>query len=133
MTFERFIGTGCAQFKFGEEMSRVIQKMDNPKISVLSKEYGSYAVYDYGVEYLFDDEKLCLVQYEVPRVKSLHFYQHKITSNTKIDDFKSYLDEVGVGYSEIKRDDQFILETNAGVKIYFSESDGLFKAAMKTW
>jgi hypothetical protein len=133
MSFDQFVRSGHAKFNFGDEMLCVVRKTHNAEVIELNKDFGSYAVYEDGVEYLFEDGMLCLVQYDTSRIECLCFNGHAITSTTRLNDFKSCLDEAGVVYSEAYRDNQVILETDGGVKIYFDESDGLFQTAMKTW
>lgn len=131
VTFQYFLINGSTSFVFGEFYETLLGCLQNYRSYELDKNAGSFAIHYAGIEFLFDDYKLCLVQYEISRVLQLYINKNKITGITSINDFKKYLDEVDVGYLEEEKYGQKILRTDKGVKIYF-ESD-LFSTAMKSW
>ncbi|BES83515.1 hypothetical protein PEC302107_40140 [Pectobacterium araliae] len=131
MTFQSFLINGRTSFVFGEFYETVLGGLKNSKSFELDRRSGSFAIYYMGIEFLFDNYKLCLVQYEISRVLQLYVNKNKITGSTSIDDFKGYLDEIDIRYLEEEKDGQIILITNQGVKIYFEEN--LFSTAMKSW
>ncbi|WP_420064556.1 hypothetical protein [Pectobacterium colocasium] len=131
MTFQYFLINGRTFFAFGESYETVLNSLRNNKFYELDRCSSSFSIYYSGIELLFDDYKLCLVQYEISRVLQLYINKNKITRSTSIDDFKGYLDEIDVRYLEEERDGQIILITNKNVKIYFEEN--LFSTAIKSW
>lgn len=131
MTFQSFLVNGRTSFAFGEFYETVLGSLKNYRSYELDKYSGSFAIYYGGVELLFDNYKLCLVQYEISRVLQLYINKNKITESTSIDNFKGYLNEINVSYLEEEKDGQKILMTNHNVKIYFEEE--LFSTAIKSW
>ncbi|AYH02947.1 hypothetical protein F6Q07_22945 [Pectobacterium parmentieri] len=131
MTFQYFLINGRTSFVFGESYGSILDNFKNYKLYEIDKNSGSFAVHYDGVELLFDDYKLCLVQYEISRVFQLYINKNKITKNTSINEFKSYLDEINVSYLDEEIDGQRLLVTDHKVKIYFEET--LFSTAIKSW
>ena len=100
MTFEKFLKGETFPVTFGENLNTVISKLEYPQVYLISKEYESYGVYSQGIEYLFDMNELCLIQFEIDRLKQVYINKNKITENTNYDEFKGYLKQIKVEYEE---------------------------------
>lgn len=74
----------------GEEMSKTLSKIGKHDLCILDKEDHSYAAYDgAGVEYLFYMNKLCLIQFDISRIRKIIWVDHEIQYNTTYIDFKN--------------------------------------------
>ncbi|SET59367.1 hypothetical protein [Thorsellia anophelis] len=133
MIFEKFLKGEIYPVSFGENLDVVISKLAYPKVCLISKENELYAVYSQGVEYLFDMNKLCLIQFEISRIKQVYINQNKITKNTTYDEFKDYLKQIQLKYEEDYRDNQKILLINTGVKVYFDQVSNRLATVMRNW
>lgn len=132
MTFEKFLKGETFPVTFGENLNTVISKLEYPQVYLISKEYESYGVYSQGIEYLFDMNELCLIQFEIDRLKQVYINKNKITENTNYDEFKDYLKQIKVEYEEEYKDNQKILLLNSNVKVYFDGVSNKFTTAMRT-
>ena len=132
MTFEKFLKGETFPVTFGENLNTVISKLEYPQVYLISKEYKSYGVYSQGIEYLFDMNELCLIQFEIDRLKQVYINKNKITENTNYDEFKDYLKQIKVEYEEEYKDNQKILLLNSNVKVYFDGVSNKFTTAMRT-
>ena len=133
MTFEKFLKGETFPVTFGENLNTVISKLEYPQVYLISKEYELYGVYSQGIEYLFDMNELCLIQFEIDRLKQVYINKNKITENTNYDEFKGYLKQIKVEYKEEYKDNQKILLLNSNVKVYFDQVLNKFITAMRTW
>lgn len=131
--FDLFIRKGLLDFKFGEHIDEVISSLVNCKVCPIDKDVGQYSVFYNGIELLFDDNKLYLIQYEVDRAINLVFNGHYIDANTTYTQFKNYLNEANVSFREESKDQQKILITDSNVCIYFDQDDEVFLTAMQDW
>lgn len=131
--FDLFIRKGLLDFKFGEHIDEVISRLVNCKVCPIDKDVGQYSVFSNGIELLFDDNKLYLIQYEVDRTINLVFNDHFIDANTTYIQFKNYLNEANVSFREESKDQQKILITDSNVCIYFDQDDEVFLTAMQDW
>ena len=133
MIFEKFLKGETFPVTFGEDLNTVISKLEYPQVYLISKEYESYGVYSQGIEYLFDMNELCLIQFEIDRLKQVYINKNKITENTNYDEFKDYLKQIKVEYEEECKDNQKILLINNNIKVYFDQVSNKFITAMRTW
>ena len=133
MIFEKFLKGETFPVTFGEDLNTVISKLEYPQVYLISKEYKSYGVYSQGIEYLFDMNELCLIQFEIDRLKQVYINKNKITENTNYDEFKDYLKQIKVEYKEECKDNQKILLINNNVTVYFDQVSNKFITAMRTW
>ena len=133
MIFEKFLKGETFPVTFGEDLNTVISKLEYPQVYLISKEDESYGVYSQGIEYLFDMNELCLIQFEIDRLKQVYINKNKITENTNYDEFKDYLKQIKVEYEEECKDNQKILLINNNIKVYFDQVSNKFITAMRTW
>lgn len=133
MTFQSFIVNGRAHFDFGESRDVVSNNLKRYTLHEIDASNGIYAIYAYGIEYLFDNDKLCLVQYEISRLKQVYICSHKITDKTDLSEFIEFLSELNIAYSESSSNEQMILTMGSGVKIYFDCNSRKFLTALKSW
>ena len=133
MTFEKFLKGETFPVTFGEDLNTVISKLEYPQVYLISKEDKSYGVYSQGIEYLFDMNELCLIQFEIDRLKQVYINKNKITENTNYDEFKDYLKQIKVEYEEECKDNQKILLINNNITVYFDQVSNKFITAMRTW
>lgn len=133
MSFDLFIKKGLVDFKFGENIANVIEKLDNYKLCPINENTGQFGIFYNGIELLFDDNKLYLVQYEFDRVHDLFFNGHHIQYNTTYTHFRAFLTEAKVSFSEKSEGTQKILITDNNVYIYFNQDDERFLTAMQSW
>lgn len=133
MIFEKFLKGETFPVTFGEDLNTVISKLEYPQVYLISKEYELYGVYSQGIEYLFDMNELCLIQFEIDRLKQVYINKNKITENTNYDEFKDYLKQIKVEYKEEYKDNQKILLLNSNVTVYFDQVSNKFITAMRTW
>ena len=133
MIFEKFLKGETFPVTFGEDLNTVISKLEYPQVYLISKEDESYGVYSQGIEYLFDMNELCLIQFEIDRLKQVYINKNKITENTNYDEFKDYLKQIKVEYEEECKDNQKILLINNNVTVYFDQVSNKFITAMRTW
>ena len=133
MIFEKFLKGETFPVTFGENLNTVISKLEYPQVYLISKEDESYGVYSQGIEYLFDMNELCLIQFEIDRLKQVYINKNKITENTNYDEFKDYLKQIKVEYKEEYKDNQKILLLNSNVTVYFDQVSNKFITAMRTW
>ena len=77
--------------------------------------------------------ELCLIQFEIDRLKQVYINKNKITENTNYDEFKNYLKQIKVEYKEECKDNQKILLINNNVTVYFDQVSNKFITAMRTW
>ena len=132
MIFEKFLKGETFPVTFGEDLNTVISKLEYPQVYLISKEDESYGVYSQGIEYLFDMNELCLIQFEIDRLKQVYINKNKITENTNYDEFKDYLKQIKVEYEEECKDNQKILLINNNIKVYFDQVSNKFITAMRT-
>ena len=132
MIFEKFLKGETFPVTFGEDLNTVISKLEYPQVYLLSKEDKLYGVYSQGIEYLFDMNELCLIQFEIDRLKQVYINKNKITENTNYDEFKDYLKQIKVEYEEECKDNQKILLINNNIKVYFDQVSNKFITAMRT-
>ena len=133
MTFQSFVVSGRSSFDFGESREVVSNNLKKYTLHEIDASNGIYAIYSYGVEYLFDNDKLCLVQYQISRVRQVYICTHKITEETSLYEFIDYLSNLNVTYRENSENEQIVLIMESGVKIYFDSYSRKFIAALKSW
>lgn len=133
MTFQSFIVSGVSSFEFGESLETIVNSLAKYSINEIDSDNGTYVIYFNGIEYLFDNKTLCLVQYEISRLKQVYICRHKITEKTLLLDFKEYLEEICIKYNEDIINDQIVLLTESNVKIYFDYESKKFLTALKSW
>lgn len=133
MTFQSFVVSGRSYFDFGESREVVSNNLKKYTLHEIDASNGIYAIYSYGVEYLFDNDKLCLVQYEISRVRQVYICTHKITEETSLYEFIDYLSNLNVTYRESSENEQIVLVMESGVKIYFDSYSHKFITALKSW
>ena len=133
MIFEKFLKGETFPVTFGENLNTVISKLEYPQVYLISKEDESYGVYSQGIEYLFDMNELCLIQFEIDRLKQVYINKNKITENTNYDEFKGYLKQIKVEYEEEEYiDNQKILLIKNNITVYFDGVSNKFTTAMRT-
>ena len=133
MTFEKFLKGETFPVTFGEDLNTVISKLEYPQVYLISKEYELYGVYSQGIEYLFDMNELCVIQFEIDRLKQVYINKNKITENTNYDEFKGYLKQIKVEYEEEEYiDNQKILLIKNNITVYFDGVSNKFTTAMRT-
>jgi len=133
MTFQSFVVRGRSSFDFGESREVVANNLKRYSLHEIDASNGIYAIYSYGIEYLFDNDKLCLVQYEISRVRQVYICTHKITEETGLYEFIDYLSNLNVTYIESSENEQIVLMMASGVKIYFDSYSRKFITALKSW
>ncbi|MEQ4618520.1 MAG: hypothetical protein ABN482_10770 [Corticimicrobacter sp.] len=131
MDFQSFIAHGQVSVAFGTTYEALPEGVKTIRRHDIDKASGAFALYPDGIELLFEDGRLCLVQYEIARLGTLCLAGNLITGQTSLQDFKGYLDAMRISYTECTQDDQQILVTTQHVKIYFE--NGMFATALKSW
>jgi len=132
MTFDDFV-KGNLEVKFGASLETLMPGFHKPTVQMISESEQCFGVFSKGIEYLFDMNQLCLVQYDISRIREMSFNRHPIKETTSLEAFKGYLAEAGVGFEEERKDGQTILLTATGVKLYFDGQTQCFSTAMKSW
>jgi hypothetical protein len=132
MTFDDFV-KGKLQVRFGASLETLMPGFHKPTVQMISEPDQRFGVFSRGIEYLFDMNQLCLVQYDISRIRKMSFNRHPIDETTSVEAFKDYLTEAGVGFEEERKDGQTILLTTTGVKLYFDGQTPCFSTAMKSW
>lgn len=132
-TFQHFIthGTGAAQFN--TSLARVLENLSHYELKEIDPSSAQYALYHYGVEYLFDSNELCLIQYDISRLQQVYVGAHKVTAYTRYTEMKAYLSQQQIPFSEQICEQQPVLLTAGQVKLYFEPQLCTFVTALKTW
>lgn len=131
MDFQSFLANGQVSIAFGTAYEALPEGFKAIRCHDIDKAAGAFALYLDGIELLFDDSRLCLIQYEIARMEAIRMGDNIITGQTTIQDFKTYLDDLHISYAERNQDDQQLLLTAHNVKVYFE--NGEFSAALKSW
>ncbi|HEL2977468.1 TPA: hypothetical protein UMB92_000278 [Stenotrophomonas maltophilia] len=131
MIFDDFVN-GRSTVRFGASLESLMPGFQKPDVQMISEPDQRFAVFSQGIEYLFDMNQLCLVQYDIWRIHEMSFHGHPIDASTSVEAFEGYLSEAGLAFRQEHSDGQIILLTATGVKLYFDGQTRCFCTGMKS-
>lgn len=133
MTFESFIKGDVYPFREEESLEEVKSKLVNGMVHSINERDQAYAIHAQGAEFLFEMNQLWLIQYELGQVDAFVFENKIVDKDTSYNDFIALLTKSNISFKKENKNQQKILITFEGVKIFFGEKDNKFQAAIKSW
>ncbi|WP_127960447.1 hypothetical protein [Serratia microhaemolytica] len=88
---------------------------------------GVWFVLRFGVEYIFENNELCFIEYNMDRISQVFLSQHKVTRKSSGCEIEKYLTEIGVDFS-ISREETLKITTSTGVELFFDDNEQFIRA-----
>jgi len=126
--FVRFLATGTTGFTsagLGSAEAEVRGAAAAAGLAVTRAELdpgaGAFGIFAGGVEFLFDDDQLTCVQFEVDRTGPLDLAGTRVGEDTTLEEFTRALDRVGIGWSVgVSSGGEPVVETTGSVRCHFT-------------